>query len=173
MPKDISKTSKRRNASIERQKTSKVEVESIDTILSESPMQRLEKIRQNRTKSLENPPHDVSQNSNNESSTKKSLIRRKRSPTGKLLFSRRVPAAALSAEEYRLKRGLASRNLPPMSESPKTDARKAVQQMFEATRKASITGKPKPKQLAPIDNFEFDYYKHRRRMNKKLPEQTD
>ena len=59
-----------------------------------------------------------------------------------------------------------------MSESPRTDARKAVQQMFEATRKASITGKQKPKQLAPIDNnVDFDYSKHRRR-NKKLAEQN-
>ena len=144
-------------------------------LLSESPIDRLEKFRRNRTTSLENQYQSRSRNvSRNSEETptlpKKPYSKRKRSPTGKLVFSRRVPAAALNNEEYRQKRGLVSR-LPPMSESPKTDARKAVQQMFEATRKASITGKTKPKQLAPIDNVEFDYYKHRRR-NKKLAEQT-
>ena len=142
-----------------------------ESVSSEPPMQRQEKFRRNRTKSLEDPSHNVSRNSVDGTATKKPYSKRKRSPTGKLLFSRRVPAAALSSSEYRLKRGLASR-LPPMDESPKTDARKAVQQMFEATRKSSITGKTKPKQLAPIDHLEFDYLKHRRR-NRKLAEQTE
>ena len=173
------KNPKRRNKSQSEppttQRRKNLEPNPDPNLLSESPLNRLEKFRRNRTKSLENQSQTRSRNvSQNSEETppiaKKPYSKRKRSPTGKLVFSRRVPAAALTNEEYRQKRGLVSR-LPPMSESPKTDARKAVQQMFEATRKASITGKTKPKQLAPIDNLEFDYSKHRRR-NKKLAEQT-
>jgi len=62
--------------------------------------------------------------------------------------------------------------LPPMSESPRTDAKLAVLEMFEETRrKSSISRKPKPKQLAPLDNLDFDVNKHRKR-NKKLTEQN-
>jgi len=56
-----------------------------------------------------------------------------------------------------------------MSESPRTDAKLALKEMFEETRKASITGMQKPKQLAPIDTLEINMEKHRRR-NKKLIE---
>lgn len=97
--------------------------------LGESPNDRLEKFRRNRTKSLENQnPNNnnaetrirnasrnreaLSRNSVEEDSVqepKKPYSKRKRSPTGKLMFSRRVPAAALTNKEYREKRGLVTR----------------------------------------------------------------
>ena len=76
-----------------------------------------------------------------------------------------------------------------MRESPKTDAKRAVEQMFADTRTMSrhgganfMNGKAKPKQLVPLNHKSsssnnnqwavdnFDMKKHQRR-NKKLAEQ--
>ena len=80
---------------------------SLDPIL-ESPTERLEKFRRNRTRSLEARDLEIpSRNSDSvDEVRRKPYSKRTRSPTGKLVFSKRVPIAALNTEEYRQKRGL-------------------------------------------------------------------
>ena len=80
---------------------------SLDPIL-ESPTERLEKFRRNRTRSLEARDLEIpSRNSDSvDEARRKPYSKRTRSPTGKLVFSKRVPIAALNTEEYRQKRGL-------------------------------------------------------------------
>ena len=80
-------------------------------------------------------------------------------------FSKRLPAVAMSKDDYRVKRGL----LPPMKQSPKSSPE--GEPKYNATYAAKYGGvKQKPRQLAPIAD-DFDIEKHNRR-NKKLSNRT-
>ena len=81
------------------------------------------------------------------------------------MLSKKVPAAALSGEEYRRKRGLSSQRLPPMKDSPVPSG--TIKDHLDY----SINGKPKHKQLQPMKGLDkFDWQKHLKKNRKMLKE---
>lgn len=81
------------------------------------------------------------------------------------MLSKKVPAAALSGEEYRRKRGLSSQRLPPMKDSPVPSG--TIKDHLDY----SINGKPKHKQLQPMKGLDkFDWQKHLKKNRKMLRE---